>query len=316
MKVIDHIKDTKKTLFSFELLPPLKGKDIKNVFDNIEPLIQFDPKYINITVHREEVDYKTLESGLIEPQVIRKRPGTIAMAGAIKNKYGIDVVPHIVCGGFTKHETEYALIDLNFLDIHNLLVLRGDPLKSEKYFTQSEGGHAHAIDLINQINELNEGKYHEELKNSTPLNFSYGVAGYPEKHTEAPNMESDIYWLKQKVDAGADYIVTQMFFDNQKYYDFVAEVRKAGITVPVIPGITPIKTKRQLNVLPQVFNTSLPEDLAKELRKCKDNAAAYELGIEWCIEQSKDLMKNNVPIIHYYTMGKSKNIERICEKVY
>lgn len=316
MKVIDHIKDTKKTLFSFELLPPLKGKDIKNVFDNIEPLIQFDPKYINITVHREEVDYKTLDSGLIEPQVIRKRPGTIAMAGAIKNKYGIDVVPHIVCGGFTKHETEYALIDLNFLDIHNLLVLRGDPLKSEKYFTQSSGGHAHAIDLINQINELNEGKYHEELKNSTPLDFSYGIAGYPEKHMEAPNMDSDIYWLKQKVDAGADYIVTQMFFDNQKYYDFVAEVRKAGITVPVIPGITPIRSKRQLNILPQVFSISLPNELAKELRKCKDNAAAYELGIEWGIEQSKDLMKNNVPIIHYYTMGKSKNIERICEKVY
>ncbi len=313
MRVVDHIKDTTKTLFSFELLPPLKGKDIKDVFNNIEPLIEFDPQYINITVHREEVDYKTLESGLIEPKVIRKRPGTIAMAGAIKNKYGIDVVPHIVCGGFTKSETEYALIDLNFLDIHNLLVLRGDPLKNQKYFEQTHGGHAHAIDLIQQINELNNGKYLDDIKNSTPLSFSYGVAGYPEKHMEAPNMESDIYWLKQKVDAGASYVVTQMFFDNQKYYDFVRMVREAGVNVPIIPGITPIRSKRQINVLPQAFHISLPEELARELRKCKDNVEAYELGIEWAIHQSQDLIKNNVPIIHYYTMGNSDNIKRICK---
>lgn len=316
MRVVDHLKNSDKTLFSFELLPPLKGKDIKDVFDNIDPLIEYDPQYINITVHREEVDYKTLENGLIEPKVIRKRPGTIAMAGAIKNRYGIDVVPHIVCGGFTKSETEYALIDLNFLNIHNLLVLRGDPLKSQKYFVPTEGGHAHAIDLIHQINDLNEGKYLDELKNSTPMNFSYGVAGYPEKHMEAPNMNSDIYWLKKKVEAGASYIVTQMFFDNQKYYDFVKTIREAGIDVPVIPGITPIKTKRQINVLPQVFSISLPEDLAREMRKCKDNVAAYELGVEWAIHQSKDLIKNNVPIIHYYTMGKSENIQRICKAAY
>jgi methylenetetrahydrofolate reductase (NADPH) len=313
MRVIDHIKDTSKTLFSFELLPPLKGKDIRDVFNNIEPLIEFDPQYINITVHREEVDYKTLESGLIEPKVIRKRPGTIAMAGAIKNKYGIDVVPHIVCGGFSKSETEYALIDLNFLDIHNLLVLRGDPLKSQKYFEQTVGGHAHAIDLIQQINDLNNGKYLDDIKNSTPLSFSYGVAGYPEKHMEAPNMESDIYWLKQKVDAGASYVVTQMFFDNQRYYEFVQMAREAGINVPIIPGITPIRSKRQINVLPQVFHISLPEELARELRKCKDNTEAYELGVEWATAQSKDLIKNNVPIIHYYTMGNSDNIKRICK---
>jgi methylenetetrahydrofolate reductase (NADPH) len=313
MRVVDHIRDTTKTLFSFELLPPLKGKDIKDVFNNIEPLIEFDPQYINITVHREEVDYKTLESGLIEPKVIRKRPGTIAMSGAIKNKYGIDVVPHIVCGGFTKSETEYALIDLNFLDIHNLLVLRGDPLKNQKYFEQTHGGHAHAIDLIQQINDLNSGKYLDDIKNSTPLSFSYGVAGYPEKHMEAPNMESDIYWLKQKVDAGASYVVTQMFFDNQKYYDFVKMVREAGVNVPIIPGITPIRSKRQINVLPQAFHISLPEELARELRKCKDNVEAYELGVEWAIHQSQDLIKNNVPIIHYYTMGNSDNIKRICK---
>jgi len=316
MRVIDHLNKSEKTLFSFELLPPLKGKCIKDVFDNIDPLIEFDPQYINITVHREEVDYKTLESGLIEPKVIRKRPGTIAMAGAIKNRYGIDVVPHIVCGGFTNSETEYALIDLNFLDIHNLLVLRGDPLKSQKYFEKTPGGHANAIDLIHQINELNQGKYQDELKNSTPMSFSYGVAGYPEKHMEAPNMESDLYWLKQKVDAGASYIVTQMFFDNQKYYDYVKMVRAAGIKVPVIPGITPIRSKRQINVLPQVFSISMPEELARELRKCKDNDAAYELGVQWAIHQSKDLIKNNVPIIHYYTMGNSENIQRICKASY
>lgn len=314
MKVVEAFKKTEKTLFSFELLPPLKGKDIQEIYQTIDPLMEFEPHHINVTSHREEVVYKRLKNGLLESKVIRKRPGTVAIAAAIKYKYKVIVVPHIICGGFTRSETEYALIDLHFLGVCNLLVLRGDPLKNQKYFIPEEGGHAHATDLMEQINKLNKGIYlDEELENSTPTNFSMGVAGYPEKHAEAPNLDSDLFYLKQKVDAGADYIVTQMFYDNEKYHKFVKLCRENGINVPIIPGLSPIRRKRQLNVLPQIFSIDIPEELAGEVRKCKSDKQVYELGIEWGIHQSKDLIANNVPCIHYYSMGKAENIKRIAK---
>ena len=268
MKVIDTIKQAKKTVFSFELLPPLKGNDVSRLHKTIESLTEFDPKYINITTHRDEIEFKELADGSIVKQTVRKRPGTVAIAADIQHKYGIPVVPHILCGGFTKSETEHVLIDLNFLGIDNVLALRGDGLKSQHVFQPTENGHSNANQLVKQIKDLGKGKYLDaDLKNNKPLDFCIGVAGYPEKHFEAPNMEQDMAYLKQKVDEGADYIVTQMFFDNQVYYDFVDKCRAMGITVPIIPGIKPINLKNQLTVLPKIFSIDLPQDLSKELAK-------------------------------------------------
>ncbi len=317
MKVIEHIKNAKETLFSFELLPPLKGKDIKTIYNIIDPLMEFNPKYINITSHRDEITYENLDNGLLKRKSIRRRPGTVAIAAAIHYKYNITVVPHIICSGFTKSETEYALIDLNFLDLNNLLVLRGDPLKTEKYFIPEKGGHLHTLDIIEQINNLNKGIYLDtNIKNAAPTNFSFGVAGYPEKHSEAPNMKSDIKYLKMKVDAGADYIVTQMFFDNQKYYDFVDLCRAEDINVPIIPGLKPLNLINQINVLPQVFHVDIPELLASEISKCKTNNEAKEIGIEWTIQQAKDLMKHKVPVLHFYTMGAGTSVRKVAEAVF
>jgi len=317
MKVIDIINKTEKTVFSFELLPPLKGNDTSKIYQTIESLIDFDPKYINITTHRDEIEFKEMPDGTILKRTIRKRPGTVAIAADIQHKFGIPVVPHILCGGFTKSETEHVLIDLNFLGIENVLALRGDGTKNQHVFQPEKNGHSNANELVNQISDLSKGKYLEEdLKNSTPLHFCIGVAGYPEKHFEAPNKAQDLLYLKQKVEAGADYIVTQMFFDNRKYYNFVKKCREIGITVPIIPGIKPINLVNQLTVLPKIFSIDIPMELAKELGKCKTNEAAGKIGTEWAIYQSKDLVANNAPSLHIYTYGVSDNVKEIVKAVF
>ena len=317
MKVIDIINKANSTVFSFELLPPLKGNDVSRLHRTIESLTDFDPKYINITTHRDELEFKELEDGTIVKRTIRKRPGTVAIAAAIQHKYDIPVVPHILCGGFTKSETEHVLIDLHFLGIDNVLALRGDGVKNQHVFKPTPGGHANADQLVRQIKNLDKGKYLEEdLKNNTPLEFCIGVAGYPEKHFEAANMDLDMQYLKQKVDEGADYIVTQMFFDNQVYYKFVDKCRAAGITIPIIPGIKPINLKNQLTVLPKIFSIDLPQDLANELSKCKTNEDARKVGTEWAIHQSKDLVANNAPSLHIYTYGVSDNVREIVKAVF
>ena len=317
MKVIDIIKKSEETAFSFELLPPLKGNDTSKIYNTIENLLDFNPKYINITTHRDEMVYKELPNGTIEKRVVRKRPGTVAIAASIQHRYGIPVIPHILCGGFSKSETEHVLIDLNFLGIDNVLALRGDGVKTDHVFRPNPDGHANANELVEQIVNLRKGKYLEEdLKNNAPLDFCVGVAGYPEKHFESPNFEIDLNYLKQKVDAGADYIVTQMFFDNQKYYDFVARCREIGIAVPIIPGIKPINLKNQLTVLPKIFSIEIPVELANELAKCKDDAAAKEVGTEWAIQQAKDLVANKAPSLHIYTYGVSDNTRKIVEAVF
>lgn len=318
MKVIEHFRNTGKTHFSFELLPPLKGRNIETLYKSIDNLMEFDPLNINITYHQEEVVYKQHPSGLLEKKAIRKRPGTVAISAAIKYKYpDVHVVPHLICGGFTKDATEYALIDLHFLGIKDLLVLRGDPLKSQRYFKPEPDGHTYAVDLVRQIVNMNKGQYlDEEMQNRTATDFSIGVAGYPEKHIEAANMESDMKYLKEKVDAGADYIVTQMFFDNSKYFDFVKKFRKAGIEVPVIPGIKPINTKKDISMIPRTFNCDIPEALNKEISKCKDDSSAYQVGIKWGIQQSKELMEFGVPAIHYFTIGISDNVKAIAGEVF
>ncbi len=317
MTVAELINNSKETGFSFELLPPLKGNDIDRVFKNIDLLKEFNPLYINITSHRDEVVYKDLEKGLFERRVTRKRPGTVAVAASIQHKYGINVVPHIICSGFTKSETEYALIDLNFLGIHDVLVLRGDNSQSNRFFRPEEEGNNYAIYLIHQINDQNQGKFLDgTLMDAFETPFSYGVAGYPEKHEEAPNMDSDLYWLKQKVDAGAEYIVTQMFFDNTKYFEFVDKCRAMGINVPIVPGLKPITVKNQLNVLPKIFHVDIPEAFAKELRKCKDDEAVKQVGVEWCIQQARELMAHKVPILHFYTMMATHSTRKVAQAIY
>lgn len=317
MKVIDIINQSNKTLFSFELLPPLKGSSGEKLYNTIEELLEFDPKYINITTHRDEFEFRSREDGLIEKRIVRKRPGTVAIAANIQYKYGIPVVPHILCGGFTRSETEHVLIDLNFLGIKNVLALRGDGMKGEHVFKPEPNGNKNASELVEQIVDLKNGKYLDpNLKNTTPLDFSIGVAGYPEKHFEAPNLDTDMQYLKQKVDAGANYIVTQMFFDNQKYYQFVDKCRTAGITVPIIPGIKPIAVKNQLTVLPKIFNIDLPQDLANELTRCKNNEEARKIGTEWTIYQAKDLIKHGVPSLHVYTYGLTDNVKEIVKTVF
>jgi len=317
MKITEYFKEPKETLFSFEILPPPKGTSIQYIYDIVDQLTEFNPRYVNVTYHREELTYNKREDGLLEPKIVRKRPGTVGMTAAIQNKYGIEVVPHIICGGFTKEETENALIDLDFLGVENILLVRGDIEKESGIFKAKPGGHEHTTELIKQVADLNRGKYlDEKLENSIPTKFSIGVAGYPEKHDEAPNMESDLYHLKKKIEAGAEYIVTQMFFDNKKYFDFVKSCRNKGITVPIIPGLKPVSLMRHINVLPKVFHIDLPDDLAAEIRKCKDNRSVREVGVEWAIEQSKELKASNVPVIHYYTMGKSDNIAKIAKSVF
>ena len=318
MKVIDHLKKANgKTLFTIEVLPPLKGDNIRSLFDHMDPLMEFKPPFVDVTYHREEFVYKKRENGLLEKKSTRKRPGTVALCAAIQNHYKVDTVPHIICGGFTKDETENALIDLHFLGIENVLVLQGDGIKGEGRFVPDPEGHRFASELLGQVVELNNGKYlDEDLLNSTPTDFCIGVAGYPEKHFAAPNLKTDLKYLKHKVDQGANYIVTQMFFDNKKYFEFVDRCREAGINVPIIPGIKPITTKAQSSVLPTIFYIDIPEELGDEVEKCKDNKAVKELGIEWAIKQSKELMKAGVPTLHFYSMGKSDPIYQIAKALF
>ena len=317
MKVTEHLSQAKKTLFSIEILPPLKGKSIQSIFDSIEPLLEFNPPFIDVTYHREEYVYKKREGGYLEKVSIRKRPGTVSICSAIVNKYKVDAVPHLICGGFSKEETENALIELNFLGIDNVLLLRGDAIKTEGQFIPEPNGHKYAIDLVKHTANLNKGIYlDEDLQDTSATDFCIGVAGYPEKHFESPNLNTDLKYLKQKVDAGAQYIVTQMFFDNEKYFDFIKRCKENGINVPVIPGLKILTSKKQVTGLPKTFHIDLPQALIDEIEKCKNDEQVKQVGIEWCIQQSKDLMKAGVPCLHYYTMGNADLTCRIAEKVF
>ncbi len=314
MKVIDHINHSDKTLISFEILPPLKGKGIQSLYQHLDPLMEHKPAFINVTYHRSEHVFKKKSDGTFEKVVVRKRPGTESICAAIMNKYNVDTVPHLICGGFGVNETEDALINLNYLGIDNVLVLRGDAAKNESSFEPEPGGHQYAIDLLKQVTNLNSGIYLEEdLKNTTKTKFCIGVAGYPEKHFEAPNMESDLRYLKAKVDAGADYIVTQMFFDNAKYFSFVNACREIGITVPIIPGLKPVYSKKQLTILPKTFHIDLPADLAEAIQHCKTDADVEQVGMEWLLTQSKELKQAGVPVLHYYTLGRPHLVANVVK---
>lgn len=320
MRVTDYFDQAKgKTLISFEVLPPLKGGSMQAIFDTLDPLMEFKPPFIDVTYHREEYVYKRRPSGYYEKASIRKRPGTVGICAAIMHRYGVDAVPHMLCGGFTRQETENALIDLGFLDVQNVLALRGDARKFEGKFIPTPDGHQYASDLVKQIADMNNGKYLDDLTDNSDTaktNFCIGVAGYPEKHFEAPNMEIDLRYLKAKIDAGANYIVTQMFFDNQKYFDFVDACRAAGINVPIVPGLKPLTKLYQLNSIPRLFYIDLPDDLVKAITDAKDAEGRRQAGIEWCVQQSKELKERGAPCLHYYTMGDSSTIKEIVQQVY
>jgi len=317
MKVTDHIKNAKgKTLFSFEIIPPVKGRNIQELYNNIDPLMEFKPPFIDVTTSREEYIYIDRD-GLLDKKLTRMRPGTVGICASIKHKYNVDTVPHVLCGGFTREETEYLLVDCHYLGIDNVMALRGDAMREEQYFEPTKGGHQYAVSLVDQIQKLNCGSYlHKVIETDNCADFCIGVAGYPEKHMEAPSLLSDLKRLKQKVDAGADYVVTQMFFNNEKYFEFVAAAKDFGINVPIIPGIKPIAVKRHLQLLPQVFKIDLPQDLIDGVENCKDNKAVRQVGIAWAIQQSKELKAAGVPVLHYYSMGKSDNIKAIAQEIF
>jgi len=317
MKVIDHLRQADRTLFSFEILPPLKGKDIRSIYAGIDPLLEIKPSFINVTYHREEVIYKDRGEGLLQKVRLRKRPGTIGICAAIKSKYDIDTVPHLICGGFSREDTEDALIEINFLGIDNVLALRGDPIKSEGHFIPERDGHAHAVDMIRQMAGLNRGKYlHDEELEAAPTDLCIGAACYPEKHPEALNLNVDIAYLKQKVDAGAEYLVTQMFFDNDRYFRFVDMCRDAGIKVPIIPGLKPITTLKHIAFLPKTFRVDLPDALASELVKCRTDEAVRELGVAWTLHQCRELMARKAPSLHFYTMGRGEAVRKVAAELF
>ncbi|MDZ4071568.1 MAG: methylenetetrahydrofolate reductase [NAD(P)H] [Sediminibacterium sp.] len=316
MKITEHIQQAKDTLISFEVLPPLKGKTIVSLYDHLDPLMEFKPSWINVTYHRSETMFKKKGDGTFEKVEVRKRPGTVGICAAIMNHYQVDAVPHIICGGFTKRETEDALIDLDFLGIDNVLALRGDAAKNEASFEPEPEGNHYAIDLLQQINNMNNGIYlDDDIKNGGKTKFCIGVAGYPEKHFEAPNLDIDLQKLKQKVDAGAEYIMTQMFFDNQKFIEFVKSCKAIGINVPIIPGLKPLTNKKQLSVLPRIFHVDIPSDLSNAIMKCKTDAECEQVGTEWLIQQSKELKEFGVPVLHYYTLGKPKVIWNVVKEL-
>ena len=317
MKITDHIKGAKSTLFSFEILPPLKGDSIDSIYHGIDPLMEFKPSFIDVTYHREDYVEKKRSDGSFVKVATKKRPGTVAICAAIMHKYNVDAVPHIICGGFSKEDTENALIDLNFLGIDNVLALRGDNAKNDNIFKPEENGNSNSLDLIHQIKNMNSGIYlDEELSNANITNFCIGAAGYPEKHHDAPNLKTDLKFLKRKVEAGAEFIVTQMFFDNAKYFEFVERCREADIHVPIIPGIKPLTTKSQLTLLPKLFHIDLPDALTDEIEHAKTSDAVKQIGINWAAEQCKELIKAKVPVLHFYTMGKSEATKQICEKIF
>lgn len=317
MHVTAHLAKAKDTLVSFEILPPLKGKTITSIYDHLDPLMEFNPSWINVTYHRSETMFKKKTDGTFEKVDVRKRPGTVGICAAIMNHYNIDAVPHIICGGFTRRETEDALIDLQFLGIDNALILRGDAAKNESSFEPEPGGNKYAIDLLKQVGQLNQGIYlDEDILNGGKTDFCMGVSGYPEKHFESPNFEIDLIKTKEKVDAGAEYIMTQMFFNNQKFLDYVQACRDMGITVPIIPGLKPITNKKQLTVLPRIFHVDIPTDLSNAINKCKTDAECEQVGTEWLIQQSKELKAAGVPVLHYYTLGKPKVIRDVVSAVF
>jgi methylenetetrahydrofolate reductase (NADPH) len=317
MKVTDHIEQANKTLFSFEVLPPLKGKGIESLYNSIDRLMEFQPSFIDVTYHREEYIMKQRRDGNYEKISLRKRPGTVAICAAIMNRYDVDAIPHLICGGFSKDETENALIDLNFLGIDNVLALRGDNQKGERHFEPEPKGNKNSLELIQQIENMNSGIYlDKEQENNIPTNFCVGVAGYPEKHIDAPNLKTDLNFLKRKVEAGSSFITTQMFFDNQNYFEYVKKVRSLGLDLAVIPGIKPLTSKNQIYTLPKIFNIDLPEDLVNEVEKAKDDAAAKQIGIEWCVAQCKELQSAGAPVLHFYTMSLSKTTSIIAKKLF
>jgi len=317
MKVTEHIAKAKgKTLFSFEIIPPKKGHSIQQLYDNIDPLMEFKPPFIDVTTSREEYVYIERQ-GLLDRKVTRMRPGTVGICASLRYKYDVDTIPHILCGGFSKEETEYVLVDCQYLGIDNLMALRGDAMKHQRFFEPSKGGHEYAVALVKQISNLNKGIYlHDIMEAPVKADFCIGVAGYPEKHIEAPSLASDLKRLKEKVDTGASYVVTQMFFDNQKYFDFVEAARKIGITVPIIPGIKPIAVAKHLQILPQVFKLDLPQDLIDAVFNCKDIKAVRQVGVAWASQQTKELLAAKVPVIHFYSMGKSDNIKAIAKQFF
>lgn len=316
-KVTEHIREADgQTLFSIEIIPPVKGQNINGLLDSIEPLMEFKPPFVDVTYHREEVINKQHPNGLVERIPVRKRPGTVGICSRLMERFKVDAVPHVICGGFNRDETEDMLFDLHYLGIDNVLVLRGDPEKSVGVFKAKVGGHAYASDLIHQVVDMNKGILLHEETEATPTNFCIGTAGYPEKHFEAPNFDTDFGYLKKKVEAGADYVVTQMFFDNQKYFQFVDRCRAEGITVPIIPGLKPLATKKQLTVLPRIFHLDMPQDLVRAAESCSTDKEVRQVGVEWGIQQCKELIEYGVPVLHFYTMGKSDNVMQIAEAIF
>lgn len=318
MKITDHIKNAEgKTLFSIEVIPPTKGTGIEDLYKNIDPLMEFKPPFIDVTTSREEYVYIEKGNGLVERKITRMRPGTLGICASIQHKYNVDTVPHVLCGGFTKEETEYLLVDCLYLGIDNVMALRGDAMKGQNQFVPTAGGHCYSVDLVEHINDIGHGKYLTDEERCDENNkFCIGVAGYPEKHIEAPSMKYDLERLKEKVAAGADYVVTQMFFDNRKYFDFVKEARAVGINVPIIPGIKPVATKGHLSMLPKTFKIDLPEDLISAISSAKDNAAVKQIGVEWAVQQCRELLDYGVPVLHFYSMGKSDNIRKIASELF
>jgi methylenetetrahydrofolate reductase (NADPH) len=317
MHITEHLAKAKDTLVSFEVLPPLKGKTISYIYEHLDPLMEFKPSWINVTYHRSETIIRTNTLGIEEKVDVRKRPGTVGICAAIMNHYNVDAVPHIICGGFSKRETEDALIDLQFLGIDNVLVLRGDAEKGQKTFVPEHNGNNQAIELLKQVVGLNNGDYlDKDIINGSKTNFCMGVAGYPEKHFEAPSMEFDLQRAKDKVDAGAQYIMTQMFFDNKKYFEYVDACRSMGINVPIIPGLKPITNKKQLTILPNIFYIDIPADLRNAMEAATTDEACEQVGTEWLIQQSKELKAACVPILHYYTLGKPKVINDVCKSIF
>lgn len=317
MKVTEHIKQSDKTLFSFEVLPPLKGKGIDNLYQSIDRLMDFKPAFIDVTYHREEYIMKQRRDGNYERISLRKRPGTVAICAALMNRYQIDAIPHLICGGFSKDETENALIDLNFLGIDNVLALRGDNQKGERHFEPEPKGNANALELVQQIRNMNSGIYlDKEQENNVETNFCVGVAGYPEKHIDAPNLKADLNFLQRKIEAGASFITTQMFFDNKQYFRYVDLIKDLGMDIPIIPGIKPLTSKKQIYTLPKIFNIDLPEELVNEVEKCKDDEAAKQIGIEWCVAQCKELQAGGAPVLHFYTMSLSKTTSAVASQLF
>ena len=317
MSVASFLNAEHSTAFSFEVLPPLRGNSIDSLFSSVERLMQFEPAYINITTHRTDVVYKEVAAGIFQRMTERKRPGTVAIAAALKARYGVATVPHVICSGFTPSELENELIDLSYLGITDLLVLRGDRAKGDNHFIQENGGYLHAVELCEQVSKFNSGELLDGTVHKMQVEpFSFGVAGYPEKHEEAMNIDMDIEYLKAKIDAGAEYIVTQMFFDNAKYFEFVDRCRAAGIEVPIIPGLKPLTSLTQKALLPKTFHIDLPMELAEQLRKCKSNDDVKVLGVEWGTMQAKELKAAGVPSIHFYSMNAVSSIEQIAKNVY